>query len=337
MKKLGFILGWIVAAGILAIIISNYIIKIQKVQTPLIEARIPQETIDFFNNLGGGDIGGIFVDDSITNWNDYEDVDGMCKIEDSLFVIYYSSVDSTSESVKAAIALRYAQEAVKPLNDFMGSYPYPHTINNRKLPIYLANTDADYSKICEELGHGKAPSGTIGLYCWRYSITGTITDGIIISPNAWLSLELTLKSTSDDIEFKKTLWHEMNHFAFFTNLDFLNNPVPPLWVSEGCAEYFADNRARIEMSPGNPKSIYRNCHLNSNEMTSYNSSYDPYWVGLSAFYTFEGHHGRTLLASLIQMSYIQPFAQSVSDILNSDNGLKVWDNEWHSDIEAGKY
>lgn len=331
----------IITAGIVAIVVgylaTTMIIKMQNTQTPLVEARIPQETIDFFNNLGGGDIGGIFVDDSIDGWDKYEDVDGMCRIEDSLFVIYYSSVDSTVEGIKALIALRYAREAVKPLADFMGNYRYPYTVNGRKLPIYLANTEADYSNICQKLGHGSAPTGTLGLYCWRYSVQGTITDGIIISPKAWQTMEKTLKANSEDVELQKTLWHEMNHYVFFTNLDLVKNPVPPLWVSEGCAEYFADNRARLAYTPGNPKKYYANCHLYSNEMNGYGSQYDPYWVGLSAFYSFESHHSRARLSSFIRLSYTQPYAQAVDDALNTDNGLKLWDNEWHSDLENGKF
>ncbi len=47
----------------------------------------------------------------------------------------------------------------------MGRYFYPADMNNRKLPIYLANLPADYSSLVQNLMEGRGSgNGSAGIF-----------------------------------------------------------------------------------------------------------------------------------------------------------------------------
>lgn len=302
-----------------------------KPQRPLTNADIPQETIDWFKGLidGGSDIGGILGPDNRdpSDWGRYEDIDSMLYIEDEYFMIYYSSKDSTVEKDKALICQRYAHEAIPIGELFMKNYPYPIQLNGRKLPIYLAKTVNDFRSICKQLNHGDPGTWSIGLYCFQYGISGVYTDGIIISPNAWEKTDILLNSKSEDKEFKKTLWHEMNHFMYFTNWDYSQTSKPSLWFTEGLAEYFSENYMRL-IAVAN--------HKDYDLMNDFMDGNTEYWVGLSAYLSMEQQYGRNVISDLVFNSYKNSIDKAVNMAI-ADNNLRSWNNQWHSFMESKGY
>ena len=150
-------LTWLV--GVLLAVLMGYgiyTVILNGDHHPLTNADIPQSTIDWFNGLieGGSDIGGILGPDDRdpSEWSRYEDIDSMHRLEDELFVVYYSTKDSVVERNKALVSQRYAHEAVPIGELFMKNYPYPDSLNGRKLPIYLAKTVDDFRSICTDCG-----------------------------------------------------------------------------------------------------------------------------------------------------------------------------------------
>lgn len=299
---------------------------------PMSNGDIPQSTIDWFNGIWNDstDIGGIYdtIDRNPDDWTKYEDIDSMHRLEDDLFVIYYSAKDSVVERKKAIISQRYAHEAVPIGELFMKNYPYPDSINGRKLPIYLAKTVDDFRSICEQLGHGDPGTWAIGLYCFQYSVSGVYTDGIIISPEAWAVSDGQIDENTKDDDLKQTLWHEMNHFMYFTNWDFTQTSEPNLWFTEGLAEYFAGNYDRLR-EVGN----YNNLSLTEDFRGGGNTEY---WAGLSAYLCFENSFGKSQVSNMVAYSYQNSVEESVKKTIPSYS-ISLWDSQWHTFMQNKEY
>lgn len=302
-----------------------------KPQRPLTNADIPQETIDWFRNLinSGSDIGGILGPDDRdpSEWSRYEDIDSMLRIEDELFVIYYSTKDSVVEKSKAKVTQRYAHEAIPEGERLMKNYPYPSQMNGRKLPIYLAKTVDDYRNICKQLNHGDPGTWSIGLYCFQYGVSGVYTDGILISPKAWTISDNQVDDDSKDDDLKKTLWHEMNHFMFFTNWDYTKATKPSLWFTEGLAEYFAENYERLISVGDHNKFQLTNDFMDGNS---------EYWVGMSAIMCLEKMHGKSVVSDIVYNSYKNSIDKAV-EMRNPSENLKSWNTRWHSYMKNREY
>lgn len=296
----------------------------------LSNADIPQETIDWFKGLvdGGSDIGGILGPDDRDpdDWSKYEDIDSMLHVEDDLFIIYYSKKDSVVEKNKALISQRYAHDAVPIGELFMKKYPYPSQLNGRKLPIYLAKTVEDFRSICKQLGHGDPGTGAIGLYCFQYGINEVYTDGIIISSEAWEVSDSQIDSKTEDGELKKTLWHEMNHFMYFTNWDYAQTDKPSLWFTEGLAEYFSENYDRL-LYVGNHKKY---------ELTKDFHDGSEYWAGLSAILCLEKMHSKSIISDIVENTYKNPVDKAMQMRIPNEN-LNYWNTQWHAFMEKEEY
>ena len=303
-----------------------------KDQTPLSKADIPQETIDWFDGLidRGIDIGGRLGPDhrDTSEWSRYEHIDSMLRIEDDLFVIYYSQSDSVTEHAKALICQRYAHEAIPHGQRLMKNYPYPEQLNGRKLPIYLANTVNDFRSICKQLKHGEPGPQTIGRYCFQYSTGKVYTDGIIISPKAWTVNERNINAQTDDNDLRQTLWHEMNHFMYFTNWDYTQTSPPCLWFTEGLAEYFAGNYDRLS-EVGNYKKL--------NLADDFRGGNTEYWAGLSAFLSLEERYSTASVSDLVAASYNSSIDQSLKKTIPGHGGVKEWNTQWYQFMDAKSY
>ena len=166
----------------------------------IIYAHIPEETIRF--------------------------IDGLIETIDQYLI-------PTKEEKERAQKVRdWAHKAITPLAELMGKYFYPQDVKGRKLPIYLADTQKKYTKIIGYLFGNPAieeQTGSWGMYICTYSVQGCLTKGIVMHPDTWRT----------DKDAKATLWHEMNHYVFYTSLDYSKVIDPYLWVSEGLAEFFS--------------------------------------------------------------------------------------------------
>ena len=297
----------------------------------LSNADIPQETIDWFKRMidGGSDIGGIMGPDerNPADWSHYEDIDSMLRLEDEYFVIFYSAKDSVVERKKAVISQRYAHNAIPMGEQLMKGYPYPSQLNGRKLPIYLARTVDNFRSICQQIGHGDPGTWAIGLYCFQYSVSGVYTDGIIISPKAWSVSGSQLETDSEDRELKKTLWHEMNHFMYFTNWNYTQTSRPYLWFTEGLAEYFSGTYNRL-ISVANHKSF--------NLQNDFIDGNSEYWVGMTAFLCLERLYGKSTVYDVVSNSYKNSINEAVQMSIQNES-LNTWNTNWHSFMNNNTY
>lgn len=326
-------LTWIVVI-LLGVLLAYelYIVYNRSTPRPLSNADIPQSTIDWFKGLidGGSDIGGILGPDNREpeEWSKYEDIDSMLRIEDEFFVIYYSKKDSIVERNKAMVCQRYAHEAIPMGELFMKSYPHPDSLNGRKLPIYLAKTVKDFRSICNQLGHGDPGTSAVGLYCFQYSVNGVYTDGIIISPEAWMVSDNQIDERIGDDFFKTTLWHEMNHFMYFTNWNYTQTSIPNLWFTEGLAEYFSGNYDRLRQV-GDYNKLNLTDDFRGGGLTEY-------WAGFSAYLCLEKYFGKSRVSDMVAFSYNNSIDESVRMAI-PNYSLELWDEQWHSYMEKKEY
>lgn len=331
-NKLTIVLEWTLTIVIGGFIAYSILRGLFEEQRPLTNADIPQKTIDWFIGLWNDstDIGGILGPDDrdSSDWNRYEDIDSMLCLEDEYFRIYYSAKDSVVEHKKALVSQRYAHEAIPKGELFMKRYPYPDQLSGRKLPIYLAKTVDDFRSICEQLGHGDPGTWAIGLYCFQFSVNGVFTDGIIISPEAWTVCDGQIDGNTKDEELKQTLWHEMNHFMYFTYWDYSKTSQPYLWFTEGLAEYFSGNYGRlVEVGDYNSLSLTEDFRGPGNAV---------YWAGLSAYLCLEKSYGISTVSEVVAHSYDRTVDEAVQLVI-PQYSLSAWDESWHGFMRDKEY
>jgi hypothetical protein len=261
----------------------------------IIYAKIPDEPIRFFAGILETIDQFITFDPGtkIDDWgndNNYgeDENTGLLKLEDEYFIFYFTK-GSAKEEKRAKKAQKWAHEAIQPLADLMGKYHYPTDVKGRKLPIYLADTQKSYTRIISillnrpNLGEQK---GSWGMYICTYSKFGCLTKGIVLHPGTWVT----------DKDAKATLWHEMNHYVFYSSLDFSKVIDPYLWVSEGLAEYFSKEYPKLSR-----KEVERldDEHLDK----TFKYVYDNYIGGQSVYQTLYDKYGEQRLKEFIRQTY----------------------------------
>jgi hypothetical protein len=302
------------------------VFKKGKDRESLSQARVPQETIDFFNEfLNSFDIKLTFnpnpSDEDWDNDRNYgeDEKTGLKKIEDEYFIVYFD--DKAKEYEKAVTLLEYAHQAIPELIELMDKYFYPSDVNGRKLPVYLASDSEKYITIFQILhGTDQTPGGnSVGLYISTYSIRGNVTTGILLHPRIW-----EINRHSDYA--RRVLWHEMNHYVFFASLQYDKVVKPYTWVYEGLAEYFSMpeitelNRHQIDL-----------CQTLSLSNT-FSDTYSNYWAGQTIYQFFELYYSKDKLKNFIQYSY----ANSTGDALSNAFTEQVVNIEtrWHKYVKS---
>ncbi|WP_455961970.1 hypothetical protein [Bacteroides bouchesdurhonensis] len=261
----------------------------------IIYAKIPNETIQFFAGILDSIDQFITFDpdtriddwDNDKNYGEDEET-GLLKLEDDYFIFYFAK-GNVKEEERAKKVQRWAHEAIQPLAALMGKYHYPEDVKGRKLPIYLADTQKAYTYIISILlsrPNIEEQKGSWGMYICTYSELGCLTKGIVLHPDTWRT----------DKDAQSTLWHEMNHYEFYSSLDFSKIVDPYLWVSEGLAEYFSKEYPKLTQ-----KDMER---LNDEHLDkTFKYTYDNYIGGQSVYQTLYDKYGEQKLKEFIQQIY----------------------------------
>lgn len=284
-------------------------------EPPLRLAQIPQETIDFFNNLveTGSDIAGnidgsanidIFIDSN--NAGEREPGLGLEKIQDSNFIIYYSK-QNEQEKEKAYLALKYSNEAIPELSLLFGEYIYAKDIKGKRLPVYLAQDVNSFRRIFAALVPGKKASETAwGYFISSVTLYGNLPCAILIHPEPWKQNLARM-----------VLWHEIAHYVYF---QLKKNPHnEKLWVIEGIADYFADDKSNFKRI--NPD--YLDSFSLAGDVKNYG---DSYWIGYTVFkYMQDGYAVQTVRNFLLN-NYKNPSTESIPEVTGKP--LNEFEQKW---------
>lgn len=270
---------------------------------PLIAAKIPEKTKEFFRNLAlkESEINIDFIKKltkrDYDNKKDYgKKTDKDFKLlEDEYFIIYYHN--NANELERAHMTILAANNAIPYLKALFGKYFYPTLVEGRKLPIYLANSREDYNQICRGMGFDPIN--------WSAAITHMTYDNQGKSVCRGIVLSEMVYNKDDVNEIKPTLWHEMAHYVHFTAVDLTKKVNFYNWEYEGIASYFA---GEIRQVP-NDKGLINSIRLN--EQTA--NYLDSYWVGDQFYCYLKSKYGQGIIPKLIQTSYTEPITYVMTD------------------------
>ena len=268
---------------------------------PLVFVEIPTPTFDWIQKITDLNTTLIsVVDYGPFNWDNTDDV-GMAENSiwtsidtDPNFVVYYKTDQTGLNIQNARRILSTANESISEIQDLMGRYPYPSTCNGRKLAIYLPSNEEEYASVIDELYGGKCnSSGSIGMHICHIGPLGALTDGIVIHHSCF-DYERPREGW-----FDVTLKHEMNHFAFYSSINFANNIDHPLWIVEGLAEYASWPRGQVQ-DRDSIDFISQNCDIYGEFPLETNSAY---WAGRSFYQFIKDSKGDLAVKSFIASLY----------------------------------
>lgn len=325
--------------GIVFLIVALLVGKTYEIglhRPPLKYANIPDVTKEYLRNLDRNnrdqgitisDIGPFDWDNTTDLGQDKNPVIGndnpreeWQKVENANFIVYYEYDEDAVWQGHALDVLRTAQETIDPLKELFGVYFYPSMVNGRRLSLYLPSTTAKYKETtCQLLEQPNYDiTGVAGVTITEIGPLGCLTRGIVLSPDSF-------DVPADHINgYVKVLQHEMNHYVFFTALNYNNDVHHYLWMSEGIAEYFCRRHDGQQVSdPESIDFIRANCQLNG-EFTTEAS----YWAGESFFNFLDQTKGKNTLKSFLETAY-----QCSTDSVFIKMGMPAWDT--HEDwVEA---
>lgn len=248
---------------------------------PLVYKYIPDENKVWISHLNDDYKYAITdVEKGPYKWDNDKDLgvkEEWSKAEDPNFIVYYHEDDRNVWSTRAELVLKWANEAILDLENLMGKYYFPEDVNGRKLAIYLPEKAANYASLINRLMEQQCNSiGSIGICIVQIGPLGCQTKGIVLHPDCFDP------STGEKNSARKTLRHEMDHYVYFSSLNYSKELGHPLWTIEGMAEYFCDRSGHQINSMDSISFINENCDLSKNFPAQWNSSY---WAGES-FYRF---------------------------------------------------
>lgn len=276
---------------------------------PVSALEIPQSTKDFFKRIS--DLGHIkfdFVDSldlgDFDNGGDYSE--DFKKLEDENFIVYYH--DNDDELVRAQKTLKYANMAIPELARFFGKYYYAKDTKNRKLPIYLAVSQADFDNTANRVG-GSSVEWAAGLTFNSFSRNGDkICDGIVLN---------SMVQDGDATDLKKVVFHEMAHYNHFQCMDLLQKPKYMNWEVEGLAGYFAQ-----DWNKEIPGGVDFNAYSLQRDPPNYT---DSYWMGYHAFGLATSLGS---FSAILQKSYTSSLMEAIPE--NVGCSMNEYDNRWRS-------
>lgn len=266
---------------------------------PLVYATIPISTQDFLKELTrkNVDMGVVISDNGPFDWDNDEDYgiqSGWTKEEDENFIVYYHKDNKALWQGRAKNILAEANSTIPDLADLMGRYYFPEDVNGRKLAIYLASNENEYEQTIQSLTSPSASAaGSIGMYCWSLGPYGSQAKGIVIHPSCF-------ETQYSPNGYQQTLRHEMNHYVFFSSLNYEKEISHYLWISEGLARYFQTDNHPILSSADTIQYIDQKCQLNGEFPKS---QFAAYWAGESFYVFLEESYGVNFVKKFISSAY----------------------------------
>jgi hypothetical protein len=317
----------VVAAVILLFVGGVLVSRRARDSVPLRYASIPEETKDFLRELErlGGDIGARFVEEPVVEpWrnetNEGEDAgNGFFKLEDENFVVYYHREGDGPE--RARIVFDSARRGVRPLATLFGKYYAPADANGRKLAMYVCRDRAEYARLSASDNRQ-----SIAVTVLIFSPTGVLCRGIFYAPE---SFTRTATGRLDEEDIGRTVWHEMSHYVYFSSLDLSRRLSPPMWVTEGIAEYASGNSNRLR-----EVNRQRLIPLRDFESPRLRGRWlgDAYWIGYTAFVFFERRHSPERVRSFLQLNYRSPTRAAIEEATGAS--FEDFDRGWQASLGA---
>lgn len=326
--KTNILLQWALFLLIQIVVFYLFLSLFLSPAKPVRLSEIPQETKDYFSELIGKfgfDIKFVdfFDEDDWLNESDFgqDSLAGLANIQDSNFVVYFDST-LKGEADFAKFALESASSNIQPLTNMFGKYYYPRDVNNRKLALYLANSNERFSEVFKKLtGRSTDTEWMAGVCITSISGTGLVyTDGIILK---------TYDQSREPERFTSNLKHEMAHYVHLNSVDWLST-YPKVWETEGFAMYFEGNLN--DLANYQP---YADKSLNKISLTADVDNYlDSYWVGYTVMLCLEQDFGKQAAIKYIRNNYTIDYTKNIETQTLQNPG--AFESRWRRFVEGLK-
>lgn len=312
---------------LLADILVALVYVVGRQRKPMIYKYIPDQNKEWINDMETNHRFPITnVEKGPYKWDNDKDLgaeEDWLQTSDDNFIVYYKKDEKDLWRVRAERTLKWANDAIPKLELMMGKYYYASDMNGRKLAIYLPDQGALYASLINRLmGQSYNSMNTAGICINQVGPLGCQTKGIIIHPDCYDP------STPRVNGAKTILFHEMNHYVYFSSLNYSQEIDHPLWVPEGMAELFCGRNPQQIISHDSIEYIETECDLCDEFPSKFNASY---WAGESFFRFVKEDAGDEVLTSFLKTL----FNEGVSDALTDEFSITCEDahSKWVSSLQ----
>lgn len=325
-KVISRITTMVITLGVIALLIAK-LYDIGTHRPNLVYRELSRVSIDWVNKLNGLDRKNIIKASKIGpfNWDNKSDIgqkrtDGKWdRVENDSTVVYYRKLREdfdAKEQERALKAQETADDIIRDLQFYMGTYHGPKDMNGRKLPIYLPKDDKQYKELLSKMGISTPVKSTYSTSIIEIGPLGCQCKAIILHPDGFKK-----KNAEGEPEYIEALRREMAHYTYMTNLDFNQNTERYAWFVSGLVEYFAkDGQEITPLSPEKTKEIKQDFRLNDEFKTK--DSQLPQDAGVSFIEYYKKTFGEAALSELIQMTYEMPVDSALKQMTVDLDSLK---------------
>ena len=324
MKRFGVIAGillvFLISAFSLVVIYNK-----GKDQKPLRYADIPQETIDWINNIGDetNDIISSFnPTPRPTPWDNDDDIGqdpetGLKTLEDEYFIFYFP------ESLKKAAyqCQPMAHQAIPRIEEIVGKYYYPSDMNGRKVPIYLTNDQQSFEQLMSKMTSSSNDYENVaGITVWEVGLSGFYLKCIALNGKYCFR---------DKKYTKHVMWHELTHYCYYASIDYGQyNGRLPMWVTEGIAEYVGYPGERPSFSNDQIQEMRQGCDFSA---PHFKYVHEVYQGGHSIYCFMEDRYRLPALKQFLKGTYSEPLATAVQQAFSVS--VRQLENEWKANLD----
>ena len=218
--------------------------------------------------------------------------------------------------------MQYAHEAIPRLEDIIGKYYYPEDMNGRKVPIYLAKGNEDYSALYKKISGGSDAGNSDGVTIYEVSPSGLFLKGIILKGSSVFS---------SDTYHREVQWHEMTHYCFGASLDYSQRINLPMWCTEGIAEYTGITDRRPRFSQKEIEMMRNDCDLSA---PYFPYVFEVYSGGHCIFCYMEDKYKVSGVKAFLQTLYLSGIPASMEK--NFKTTVKKFESDWKANLDKFK-
>lgn len=328
-KVISKITTMVVVLAVIALVIAKlYDIGIHR--PSLVYRQLSPETIywiNTFNQLGPENIikaapVGPF------EWNNKEDIGQKHtagkwgKEENANTVVYYRKDRDAKGQIRARRVMETAENIIRELPAYMGTYHYPQDLNGRKMPVYLPENNDEYMTLLNKLSDGAPNTSKYGSSIIAIGPLGCQCKGIILHPDGFQN-----NNTDGNPEYIRVLRRELAYYTYMANLDYNQNTQRYAWFVSGITEHFSlDGQLQPPFSPEIIAKFSQDFHLNA-EYEAKDQLRKA--AGTSFIEFYEMTFGSEALAGLIKNTYVSPVD---SALMQRTPDLEALKQQWISSL-----
>lgn len=245
------------------------------------------------------------------------------KEEDANTIIYYRKDRSADSRTRAIRVMKTADDIIRELSAYLGTYHYPRDLNGRKMPIYLPDKD-EYAKLLSKLSDGASSNSKYGTSIIAVGPLGCQCKGIILHPDGFVN-----NNAEGDLMYIRVLRRELAYYTYMANLDYNKNTQRYAWFVSGITEHFSlDGKSLPPLPSKTITQIRQDFKLNA----EYRTTDNLYKVAGTSFIEFyEMTFGSNALSNLIQATYTMPVDSALMQIAPD---LEMLKQQWLTSIEV---